>query len=223
MAPPAVGHRPFGGAPKDTFEVQRSSDLTDPRFEGADISTRLAQIIRKMGRADPSRRYRRWHECVLDLMLAARGSPPFAAQLSEALAPHTPPEPPADDAGLDQPGPGASARAHDRDTGSTLPSAPGESTAGQLSTATEPWGAQRWARRRLWLFLAAVLAAGLVGGVVGASSRPSAADVLEHRARELAAEGRVDEAVHRLRQAALLLSADGAAQLRATAKELEPR
>ncbi len=204
-----VGHRPFGGGAKDTFGLQRTTDLPDPRFEGADVSARLAEIIRKMGRADRDQRYGRWHECVLDLMLAQRGSPPFAAQLSEALAPHRAPR----DAG-------DSAPADDNDTGSTLTSAPRVSSASQPSTRTEPRSRRR---NRSWWMLAALVAAGLLGAAIGASTRPTAADVLEQRARELADEGKVDEAVYRLRQAALLLPANGAAQLRAAAEELDPR
>ena len=82
----AVGRRPFQGNPKQAFEQQKSQDLADPRFEGADVSPGFAQVIRRMGRADPDRRYRRWDECILDLLLVERGNPPFSAHIADALA-----------------------------------------------------------------------------------------------------------------------------------------
>lgn len=85
-----VGRRAFQGSPKQVFDLQKTQDLTDPRFEGADVSPRLAQVIRRMGRADRDRRYRRWDECILDLMLVENGNPPFSAHLAEALEPGSP-------------------------------------------------------------------------------------------------------------------------------------
>ncbi|MCE9636262.1 MAG: serine/threonine protein kinase [Planctomycetes bacterium] len=82
-----VGRRPFQGTPKQVFEIQRTQDVSDPRFEGADISPRLAQVIRRMGRFQRDRRYRKWDECILDLMLVENGNPPFSAHLAEALEP----------------------------------------------------------------------------------------------------------------------------------------
>ena len=80
----------------------------------------IHEIIRKMGRADPEKRYLRWHECVLDLMLAERGRPPLAAQLSEALAPHRrPPD--------------------EGDTGSTRASIPRTTSSSQPSTESLTW------------------------------------------------------------------------------------
>jgi len=80
-----VGHRAFSGTPKDVFAEQRVRGLSDPRFEGADISSALAKVIRRMGRVAPADRYRTWDELILDLTLIQHGSPAFAAELSDAL------------------------------------------------------------------------------------------------------------------------------------------
>ncbi len=82
-----VGRRPFPGSPRKSFEEARRNDVPDPRFEGADVSRRLAQVIRRMTRCKRTRRYRNWDECLLDLMLVEKGNPPFAAHLADALAP----------------------------------------------------------------------------------------------------------------------------------------
>jgi len=79
-----VGRRPFAGPAKQAFDDAKTTDLPDPRFEGADISPRLAQVIRRMCRAERERRYRRWDECLLDLMLVEKGNPPFSAHLADA-------------------------------------------------------------------------------------------------------------------------------------------
>lgn len=81
-----VGHRAFSGPAKAVFAEQREKSLPDPRFEGADISSSFAKVIRRMGRIAPAERYRSWDELILDLTLLRSGSPAFAAELSEALA-----------------------------------------------------------------------------------------------------------------------------------------
>ncbi|MCG3133484.1 MAG: Serine/threonine-protein kinase PknD [Planctomycetes bacterium] len=83
----AVGRRPFSGQAKEVFEQQRANDIPDPRYEGGDVTPRFAQVLRRMGRAQRDRRYRKWDECILDLMLVEQGNPPFAAALAEAQEP----------------------------------------------------------------------------------------------------------------------------------------
>ena len=80
----------FDGLGEHAFEDDRTQakgdhPLDDPRFEGADISSALAKVIRRMGRVAPADRYRSWDELILDLTLIQHGSPAFAAELSDAL------------------------------------------------------------------------------------------------------------------------------------------
>lgn len=195
-----VGKRPFQGDARTSFEAARDNDLSDPRMEGADISPRLARVIRRMGRCERDRRYRSWDECLLDLELVERGNPPLAAQLSEALGTdHVPAEEP----------PPAPAPAPTDD----VPAEAGDALAPRTQSAPFP---------RLMLTIACVLTL-LVGGLVTFAVSRSPADELEARARALAASGRAKEAATALRNAAELLGGDEGERLRRLAEELVRR
>ena len=76
---------------------------------------------------------------------------------------------------------------------------------------------------RAFVLAAFVLFAGAVGLAIGASKSPSPADLLERRARALAASGQSVEAAARLREAAGLLPEPDRTRLRKLAAELERR
>ncbi len=205
-----VGRRPFTGPARSAFEEQRLTDLPDPRFEGADISPRLAQVVRRMGRRDRESRYRRWDECLLDLMLVEKGNPPFAAHLAAARdAAPAETEPPV-------PLPLPREKLPDASASVSIPSdsePQAASPSGEiLPPPAPPLPHVRVLRRVVAAAIGvAVLTAGYVIGTLG---RPPSADTMQDRARTLAAQGRTRDAAAALRQAALLLPDDEADRLR---------
>jgi serine/threonine protein kinase len=195
-----VGRRPFAGMTKQAFEEARTTDLPDPRFEGADVSDRLAQVIRRMGRADRTRRYRRWDECLLDLMLVERGNPPFATTIAEARSAAL-----AEDAAPQEPFPAAE----------PAPTPPAE-VLPPPETAPARFAAWR-------LVVAACLAVSAVLSFLLAFAEPSPVAELCRNARALAAEGRADEAARCLRAAARIASAADARTLADAADAIEKK
>jgi eukaryotic-like serine/threonine-protein kinase len=219
-----VGRRPFQGTPKQVFELQRAQDLTDPRFEGADISPRFAQVIRRMGRALRERRYRRWDECILDLMLVENGNPPFSAHLAEAL----------------EPGGAARVAAAASEQPGATPSAPPPPSVPAVSPVAPPPGLaappeiphgdvlplapKRLRSSAIWLLVAAVGAAGATFGYgVSQMARRTTADDLEIHALRRAADGDPRGAAAALRSAASVLDGPDRDRLAALALSLEER
>ncbi len=244
-----VAQRPFDGTAKESFNAARTTDLSDPRVEGADISPRLAQVIRRMGRADRERRYRNWDECLLDLMLVEAGNPPMAAHLADAFASAR--EDRDDDAsapdGSSEIAPAKSdaiAKSASESDGAPPPGpypgamspcfpdlapvgasdrasedADGSSTRDVLPAPRRTLAPQRYVVPALCLVIAMVASL-----IVGAEFlRETPAIVLERRARDMAAEGHTDEAVSALRRAADLLGPEDAARLLEVALELQAR
>ncbi len=221
----AVGRRPFTGPPKKAFEQARKQDLSDPRFEGADISPRLAQVIRRMGRAARSRRYRNWDECLLDLMLVEKGNPPFAAHLADALAADDPApieSPSAVDAGHPRTAEGPS-------VGTAAPP-PAHTSAAPARTGSAldellDLGALRGLgqRARVAVLVVACMVSALVGAQMGSASTEGPVEGLERHALAMADDGRFDEAAVALRAAAELLPQPDADRLRALALRFESR
>lgn len=232
-----VGRRAFPGKAREAFDLQKRLDLPDPRFEGADVSSGLAQTIRRMGRRNPSERYRRWESCLLDLMLVQRGNPPFAAHLAEAMHPGaTDVEPELPDVGVgvpDRESPATDAsnsravlpaddsvrpgspRAVPRDPFARASSAPATPPSAPKESVALPRGAQVFAG-------ATVLVLALVSGFFLKSlTTKTVPGQLTLRARALAAEGRGLEAAGSLRAAARLLPAEESAPLLRLADQLE--
>lgn len=201
-----VGRRPFQGAAKHVFETQRTQDLADPRFEGADVSPRFAQVIRRMGRLQRERRYRRWDECILDLMLVENGNPPFSAHLADALEPGGAfgggPDPtPPPFAGV-QAAASQSASASQAASQSASQAAPASAGTGATTSATG-----RPPVRRV-LAAAVVCAASAVGAAIGYGiARESDARSASHAARSRAS-GRASDDEIRAAAATLRASAD---------------
>jgi serine/threonine-protein kinase len=219
-----VGRRPFSGPAKQAFDDAKTTDLPDPRFEGADVSPRLAQVIRRMGRAERERRYRRWDECLLDLMLVEKGNPPFAAHLSDAremtsagaasdplpLLSSVPVAAPLDesDAGSGSGGPTA---APPSDSSVATPD----------DVAARPVSRKRW--DRTVAFLAGAGLFGALAFAVASISRPDPVARMRERAHELADTGRAEDAARCLREAAEIAPPDIAADLRWEADAIEKK
>jgi serine/threonine protein kinase len=227
----AVGRRPFSGPAKQAFDEAKTTDLPDPRFEGADISPRLAQVIRRMGRAERERRYRRWDECLLDLMLVEMGNPPFAAHLADARET-------TGGAAATDPLPQLSAAAETKSFSPTTqgyddsPSASSASTLDPLEQTSPEAGADLpiatpLRSPRSWDRAVAFLAgAGLFGALAFALATFRHDDPVEkirQRAHVLAENGRRDDAARWLREAAEIAPPDVAADLRAEADEIEKK
>ncbi len=244
-----VGRRAFSGSAKDVFETQRTQDVSDPRFEGADISPRLAQVIRRMGRASRDRRYRRWDECILDLMLVENGNPPFAAHLAEAQEPGSPvlalggelspsaqpaaaaPTPggaPPSSASPSAPIPPAldPSMSH-RDLPVLPPSSRGPAQDGWPPVAPDPSSPRAPAdlrERSTWLVVGAVALLGLaVGYAVTHLTRPTPFTEILTRVEGIAAEGRPADAARAARSAADLFDGEDRARLIRLAERLETR
>lgn len=213
-----VGRRPFYGPATQVFAAQQSQDLSDPRFEGADISPRLAQVIRRMGRADRRRRYARWDECILDLMLVENGSPPFSAHLADALDPGAP-GPAGPDVAPDSapvPAPASQTEAFER----VAPprAAPVATPEPQRVRPSVPVPEVAPARVPWFLVLGLCLVGAAVGYGAGELTQPQTTSEMETRARRTAAEGDPQGAAKSLRAAASLFDgADRAYLLRAAA------
>jgi serine/threonine protein kinase len=215
-----VGCRPFAGPAAEAFAEARKKDLPDPRTEGASVSAGLAQVIRRMGRADRAKRYRRWDEALLDLMLVEKGNPPLAAHLADQTAPGSAPVH------------ASAVRATPRPVLPTPPAAPAAAPAPSPAPARVaervpqddailPRAAAARPRVRTYLLLAALTAC--VGYALAAMTRPDPAAEMIERARSLANMGRQHEAVSALREAARLSSADVAARLRWEADVMEKK
>lgn len=206
-----VGRRPFDGKPAECFTQQREQDLSDPRFEGADVSPRLAQVIRRMGRCERSRRYRSWDECLLDLMLVERGNPPFAAHLSDALAPRTEADRPVSGPVDATPTPRAGLVPATAAAPLLPPPAPG------------PRGLRIGRGRLVILLLLTGVVAGAVGFGVSADLGADPVETLERRADDMAERGEGARAAESLREAAALFSGADAERLRRLADQLDAR
>jgi serine/threonine protein kinase len=227
-----VGRRPFQSPGRHAFDVQREEDLSDPRFEGADVSAHFAQVIRRMGCAERVRRYRGWDEVILDLMLVANGNPPFSAHLAEAIetspkqseggaaAPAGAPEPEAAGASPRPPAgpsvaPPPAAAPEDHREFDTI-------TNERLERSRAKSGASPAGRGRSPSFFAALCAVGALAGFAAASLlQPSAAAEFESRARQRALAGDADGAVRSLRAAAELLVGEDRTRLLRAAERIE--
>ena len=241
-----VGRRPFVGPAKAAFDHARETDLPDPRFEGADISTRLAQVVRRMGRAGREHRYRRWDECLLDLMLVEAGNPPFAAHLADARDRSMPVT---DEMPL--PGTGTDGAADEGEAGSaeqpgtatitgSVPHAPppapppaapaqtapvaAEQAISQVRRAPLPPPADPETKRGSWIVLVAAAAtASAIAFAIGFASHPDATAKLCERARTMAGQGDPSVAARCLRDAALLSAPEDARRLRWQADAIEKK
>jgi len=235
-----VARRPFQGGPKESFDAARTTDLSDPRVEGADISPRFAQVIRRMARADRDRRYRNWDECLLDLMLVEAGNPPMAAHLADAFAVAreeqelsvarlagdivAPVVAPASES-LSQATGGSSSDGQPSD--GPFPDLAPKPT----NPASEPGHDDVLPPSRpphsAMMHLAFVVAIGIAltaALVTGAELlRETPAVMLERRARDLVDQGRKDDAIRALRRAADLFEPEEAAHLLDVALEIERR
>lgn len=199
-----VGCRPFAGPAAEALAQARTKDLPDPRTEGASVSAGVAQVIRRMGRADRSKRYRRWDEALLDLMLVEKGNPPLAAHLADHAAPAI----------------AAPVRAAPR----PAPVAPQPAPVAEMVPMDDeilPAPARPRPRMLTFALLAALTAC--IGYAVGSATRPDPADPMIERARSLAYMGRAHEAVSALREAARLAPSDMAAKLRWEADVIEKK
>jgi serine/threonine protein kinase len=226
-----VGRRPFTGPAKQAFDQAKTTDLPDPRFEGADISPRLAQVIRRMGRAERERRYRRWDECLLDLMLVEKGNPPFSAHLADAREsnsagaasdplpqlsavappPVATPLPATETAG--DSASAASAVAPSRET----PPAPAD----DIPVAVPMPARRSW--DRTVAFLAGAGLFGAIAFAVASITHDDPVAQMRTKAHELAASGRADDAARCLREAAEIAPPDVAADLRSEADAIEKK
>jgi len=235
-----VARRPFEGNARESFDAARDTDLSDPRVEGADISPRLAQVIRRMGRADRERRYRNWDECLLDLMLVEAGNPPMAAHLADAfanahesaelsvetltgdvLAPVVAPVAASRSGtvGYSTPYPLSQPASEARtDLEPVSDGAPGSISSENVLPAPPP---PLSATTHITLVIAAGMALTAVLLLGSELVREPPVVLLERRARDLAAQGRQDDAISALRRAADLLDPEEAAQLLDVALDLE--
>lgn len=241
-----VGRRAFPGKPRDAFELQRKLDLPDPRFEGADISPGLAQTIRRMGRRNPSERYRRWESCLLDLMLVQRGNPPFAAHLAEALHAGVDEEPSPPDVGVGVPDRQeavsdasdsravlppptqpperptvAPENAVPRDPFAARVAPPADDDVPVVTPLTQSRSSAAFERNaRLFAGVALATLAVALGFFLSSLTRSTVEGQLTTRARALAADGHPAEAAAALRAAAKLLPPEKARELRLLADQL---
>jgi len=219
-----VGRRPFTGPAKQAFDEAKTTDLPDPRFEGADISPRLAQVIRRMGRAERERRYRRWDECLLDLMLVEKGNPPFSAHLADARESNSGGAASDPLPQLSAVADSVSAAAEDTASGASAAAAPRE----RAPEATEdiPVAVPMPARKSWDRTVAFLAGAGLFGAIafaVASITHDDPVAQMRARAHELAASGRADDAARCLREAAEIAPPDVAADLRSEADEIEKK
>jgi hypothetical protein len=190
----AVGRRPFAGPAKEAFEQAKTTDLCDPSTEGVAVSTRFAQIVRRMARADRASRYRDWDECLLDLMLVEKGSPPFVAHFAEARGP---------------------------DAGATTSLCDAATSSG-TSTTEPPLGEVR--RGLGAVGIAATYAALLVVGFgLAFLLRSDPLGEMRSRARALASSGRAPEAARLLRDAARIASPEDSLELLREADAIEKK
>jgi serine/threonine protein kinase len=207
-----VGCRPFAGPAAEALAESRKKDLPDPRTEGGSVSAGLAQVIRRMGRADRAKRYRRWDECLLDLMLVEKGNPPLSAHLADQTAPAAGPV-----ARPHAPAMRAAPRP------APQPAPPPAQLAETVPHDDEILPARRPAQphARTLVLLAALIAC--VGYAIAVMTRPDPADAMIERARSLSYMGRAHEAASALREAARLSPPDMAAKLRWEADVIEKK
>ena len=177
-----------------------------------------------MGRADRDKRYRRWDECLLDLMLVQKGNPPFSAHLADAQDPES-------RTGTPTPGPLAAAASagspacdsSTRSRGRVAAVPPGLLTpiaAGPLDIPPAPVTPRS---DRFAAFLGGAMIAGVLGVAVAWYLRPDPIADMRAKARALAATGREDDAVKSLRSAALLAPPEVAARLHWEADAIEKK
>lgn len=219
----AVGRRPYTGQAKDVFEQQRNQDVPDPRMEGGSVSPRFAQVIRRMGRAQRDRRYRKWDECILDLMLVEQGNPPFAAALAEAQEPGsaavTEPEPASCTASV----PAATSPA-DASRAPSPPVLPFSVTDAPRPGPISPVIVARLGPHATPILWGAIAVLGVVVGMaVSSMTHRSPAAEFESRAVSLHAAGRKDDALRMLRAAAETMDGEDRAAMLRLAESLQSR
>lgn len=215
-----VGCRPFAGPAKEAFAEAKTTDLPDPRAEGAKASQRVVQVLRRMGRADRTKRYARWDECLIDLMLVERGNPPFAAHLADVrektsevitIEPEPVVEPITDT--VSRPVEAAAAsRAHEPGDSRTVDpqeladlstASDHASSAASRTTEAHRHPAPAISRLATTFIGIGALAVGL-SLAVPSMMRPDPFDEMRELARELAANGRAADAARCLRAAAAI-------------------